>query len=98
MKIRLGARDDFLRRYGVAEGWEATTLGAVGHVVGGGTPSRDESRFWSGGQIPWATPTDLTENASKYISKTAECITEAGLASSAATLLPTGSILYTSRA
>jgi type I restriction enzyme S subunit len=98
MRISLGARHDFLRRYGVADSWRARTLGDLARVVGGGTPSRDEGRFWIGGNIPWATPTDLTANQAKYITKTAECITEAGLASSAASLLPAGSILYTSRA
>jgi type I restriction enzyme, S subunit len=98
MHISLGARHEFLRRHGVPDGWQAKELGNLARVVGGGTPSRDESRFWLGGNIPWATPTDLTENQAKYISKTAECVTQAGLTSSAATLLPAGSILYTSRA
>ena len=98
MNANLGARQDFLRRHGVADGWEARVLGDLAQVVGGGTPSRDESRFWRGGEIPWATPTDLTANHAKYIRATAECITEAGLASSSATLLPAGSILHTSRA
>ena len=98
MDISLGARHDFLRRYGLAKQWEPRSLGQLARVVGGGTPSRDEHRFWSGGTIPWATPTDLTANQAKHISKTAECITEAGLMSSAAELLPVGSILYTSRA
>jgi type I restriction enzyme S subunit len=98
MVISLGARHDFLRRYGIPDRWRAKTLGDLAQVVGGGTPSRDESRFWIGGKIAWATPTDLTANHAKYIAKTAECITEAGLASSAATLLPAGTVLYTSRA
>ena len=98
MRISAGARHDFLRRYGIVETWESRTLGEIASVVGGGTPSRDVHRFWSGGAIPWATPTDLTENQGKRISRTAECITQAGLLSSAATLLPAGSILYTSRA
>lgn len=98
MKISLGARHDFLRRFGVAVGWTQTELCGLADVVGGGTPSRDESRYWHGGKIPWATPTDLTANNSRYISRTAECITEAGLAESAATMLPVGAVLYTSRA
>jgi type I restriction enzyme, S subunit len=98
MHISLGARHDFLRRNGVADNWTAKTLGELARVVGGGTPSRDESRFWVGGEIPWATPTDLTANQGKYISSTAECITEAGATSSAASVLPAGTILYTSRA
>ena len=98
MHISQGARHDFLRRYGVPDGWEAHCLGQLARVVGGGTPSREEPRFWVGGTIPWATPTDLTANKTKHISKTAECITQTGLMSSAAELLPTGAILYTSRA
>lgn len=98
MHISLGARHDFLRRYGVAAEWEVRELGDLAQVVGGGTPSRDDNRYWVGGTIPWATPTDLTQNSAKYISKTGECITEAGHLSSAATFLPAGAILYTSRA
>ncbi len=98
MQNKLDARRDFLRKHGIPEQWRPVTLGEVADLVGGGTPSRDEGRFWQGGTIPWATPTDLTANESKYISQTAESITRVGLSSSAATLLPVGSILYTSRA
>jgi type I restriction enzyme S subunit len=98
MRISLDALHNSLLRYGVVDGWRAQTLGDLARVIGGGTPSRDEGRFWIGGTIPWATPSDLTANQAKYITKTAECITDAGLASSAAALLPAGSILYTSRA
>ena len=98
MPISLDARHELLRKHGITENWEAKQLGDLAKVVGGGTPSRDENRFWTGGQIPWATPTDLTNNRIKYINNTAEHITELGVASSAATLLPVGSVLYTSRA
>jgi len=98
MTINLGARHAFLRKYGIPSGWQQHQLGNLAKIVGGGTPSRSESRFWNCGVIPWATPTDITENNSKYIQKTSEYITEAGLQSSAATLLPAGTILYTSRA
>lgn len=98
MHSSFGARHDFLRRHGVPENWEPRPLGQLARIVGGGTPSRDEQRFWTGGTIPWATPTDVTANHSKSISTTAECITQAGLLSSAAELLPRGSVLYTSRA
>jgi type I restriction enzyme S subunit len=98
MQIRLDARHDFLRKHGIPDNWKPVKLGDLADVVGGGTPSRDEGRFWQGGTIPWATPTDLTANESKHIGNTAESITDAGLTSSAATLLPKGAVLYTSRA
>lgn len=98
METSLGARHDFLRRYRHPQDWRAVEIDALVDVIGGATPSREESRYWSGGEIPWATPTDLTGNNSKYINRTAECITESGLAECAARVLPVGSVLYTSRA
>lgn len=98
MYISLGARHHFLRKHGVPDGWIPVEIRDLAEVVGGATPDREESRYWIGGQIPWATPTDLTANASKYISTTAEYITEAGFASCAARILPAGTVLYTSRA
>jgi type I restriction enzyme, S subunit len=98
MQNKLDALHYFLRKYGTPQNWLPVTLGDLADIVGGGTPKRDDSRFWQGGTIPWATPTDLTANNSKHITHTEESITETGLSSSAATLLPEGTILYTSRA
>jgi type I restriction enzyme S subunit len=98
MQVSPDARHDFLRRHGIAKKWLPHNLGQLARIVGGGTPSRDEQRFWAGGTIFWATPTDVTANQSKYISETPERITQAGLLSSAAELLPAGTVLFTSRA
>lgn len=73
------------------------TLADAATVVGGGTPSRSQSTYWNG-DIPWATPTDITGLSGRFISETAASITEAGLASSSATLLPPNSLLMTTRA
>lgn len=40
------------------DGWKSTTLGALGHPLSGGTPSRSDSRFW-GGDIPWVSSKDM---------------------------------------
>jgi type I restriction enzyme S subunit len=61
-------------------------------IVGGGTPSRDVKSFWHGG-IPWVTPGELTKLHGKYVRETAETISQAGLASSGANLLPAGALL-----
>jgi type I restriction enzyme, S subunit len=92
------ARHTFLRRFGVPAGWEAIQLGKLAKIVGGGTPSREESRYWAKGTIAWATPTDITANNDKYLYATAEYISEVGMLESAATLLPIGTVLFTSRA
>ena len=79
------------------DGWQDLTLAEVATVAGGGTPSRSERAYWNG-DIPWATPTDVTGLSGRMISRTASTITEAGLASSSATLLPPNSLLMTTRA
>lgn len=81
----------------IPENWMAMTLTDAATVVGGGTPKRSEPGYWNG-DVPWATPTDVTGLSGRIISETASSITEAGLASSAATLLPPNSLLMTTRA
>jgi type I restriction enzyme S subunit len=77
--------------------WTESRLDQLAHISSGGTPSRDIGEFW-GGDIPWVTPTDITACHTNYVSETTDRITKKGLLSSAAKLLPTGTILLTSRA
>lgn len=81
----------------IPEEWQVMPLGSVTTIVSGGTPNTETAEYWENGVIPWATPTDITSNG-KYIYTTARFITRKGLESSAAVLLPTGSVLMTSRA
>ena len=76
-------------------GWEVKRLGEVAEVVGGGTPSTFNSKYWNGG-INWFTPTEI--GLSKYTYKSMRRITKDGLNNSSAKLLPIGTILLTSRA
>ena len=77
--------------------WRELSLGTLADITSGGTPSRDVKEFW-GGDIPWVTPTDITACRSNYLYDSANRITEKGLLSSSAKILPPGSILFTSRA
>lgn len=77
--------------------WVPTTLGELGKVFGGGTPSTAKPEYW-GGPHAWLTPSDVTACKTLRIRKTARTLTESGLASCAATLLPPHSVLMTSRA
>ncbi len=79
------------------EEWMAMTLADAATVVGGGTPSRAQSTYWNG-DVPWATPTDVTGLSGRTIAETASYVTETGLANSSATLLPPYSLLMTTRA
>ncbi|TIL51684.1 restriction endonuclease subunit S [Mesorhizobium sp.] len=77
--------------------WTASPLEKLAEITSGGTPSRAIDEFWNG-SIPWVTPTDVTSCRTNYLHDTKEKITPSGLASSSATLLPIGSLLFTSRA
>lgn len=66
-------------------------------IYNGSTPSTTDVENF-GGEIPWVTPKDLADQQKKYISRGERNITEKGLASIGNCLLPTGTILLTSRA
>lgn len=74
-----------------------STYDDVAVIGGGGTPKTGVPDYWDG-EIPWATPTDITALDIPSIASTSRTITEDGLANSSARLYPTGSILMTSRA
>jgi len=80
------------------EGWQWATMEGIADVIGGGTPKSKESRYYEGGEIPWLTPADLSGYKNKYVTRGRRNITEEGLNSSSAKLMPAGSVLFTSRA
>lgn len=82
---------------GFSDDWEETRLDHLAAVVGGGTPSSTVAEYW-GGEVPWCTPTDITAEASRYLTNPERSITKQGLAASAATLLPAGALLLCTRA
>lgn len=82
---------------GFEKKWKETAIGEMGEVSSGGTPDSSKDIFW-GGNVLWATPTDITALKSRYISDTERKITEQGLIESAAKLLPTGTLLVCTRA
>lgn len=77
--------------------WIHTTIGALGEVVGGATPSTKNPKYW-GGDVPWVSPRDLTGYHYRYISSGERNITEDGLQSCSTRMLPPGTILFSSRA
>lgn len=77
--------------------WPMAAIGEVCDVVSGATPKTGEPGHW-GGDIRWATPKDLSELGQKYIADTPRKITEQGLRSCSARMLPAQSVLFSSRA
>ena len=83
--------------FDLPELWTFARLKHIGGIVGGGTPKTNISKYWDG-NIPWLTPADLSGYDSMYISSGSRTITDFGLKSSSAQMLPANSILYSSRA
>ncbi|WP_216638746.1 restriction endonuclease subunit S [Mycobacterium asiaticum] len=74
----------------VPESWTVAAIDEHFSVVSGGTPSRSNATYWSGGTIPWVKTTEVNYSV---ITETEEHITQAGLNGSAAKLLPPGTLL-----
>ena len=80
------------------EEWKECTLSDLGTIVGGATPSTKDSSNYENGSIAWITPKDLSTHTERFISHGERNITEKGLKSCSAQLMPPNSILFTSRA
>ena len=78
--------------------WIWVRLCSIGQIIGGGTPSTDIKEYWDNGTVSWITPADMGENRTKYITTTQRKISEQGLSKSSATLMPSNSIVMSSRA
>ena len=92
-KLKKGMIDElFLQKLILKEfdnEWEEISIGAIGTVVTGGTPSKKESKFW-GGDFAWVTAQDFTE---KYIYNSVLKLTDKGKKKSRT--IPRNSVLVT---
>lgn len=77
------------------QGWEIKRLGEVCEIVSGSTPKTGEPSYWDGEHY-WVTPAEL--DGAKYISSTSRTITDTGVKSAHLQLLPSGTVLLSSRA
>ncbi|MCB4929561.1 restriction endonuclease subunit S [Streptococcus mutans] len=70
-------------------------MGEVAEVVGGGTPSTSIQDYWDG-DIDWYSPAEIGNQI--FLKGSQKKITELGIQSSSAKILPVGTVLFTSRA
>ena len=74
-------------------GWKTKNLGDLCQVIGGGTPSKDKAKYYSG-DIPWATVRDMR---SEVITETECKITKEAVKSSATNIIPRGNVVIATR-
>ncbi len=79
------------------KGWPTRKVEDVTEIVSGATPRTDNESYWDG-DVNWVTPKELSGLESIYIDETERRITRQGLESCAASILPPGSVLFSSRA
>ena len=72
-------------------------LRELGEIVSGSTPDTSIKEYWYG-DIPWITPADLTDHNEIFLTKELRRITEKGYKSCSTSLIPPGSIVFSSRA
>ncbi|MFI0400848.1 MAG: restriction endonuclease subunit S [Thiolinea sp.] len=83
----------------IPAGWEAGTLFDLGEIVGGSTPSRENSENFTTSGTAWITPKDLSNNKRNiFISKGETDITNDGIKNASLKILPKHTILLSSRA
>ena len=78
--------------------WTTGTISDLGTVVGGSTPSKAKPEYYTESGIAWITPKVLSNNKSKFVSHGENDITELGLRNSSASIMPEGTVLFSSRA
>ena len=77
-------------------GWRRGNIRRFATMKTGHTPSRSVPEYWADTTIPWFTLADvwqLRDGQQVYLGKTANTISELGLANSAAELLPAGTVV-----
>lgn len=76
--------------------WQLTKIKYVANVMSGATPKKSIAEYWDG-EIPFVTPADFSTK-DHYISKGGNFITKAGMYSCSTSLLPSGSVIVSTRA
>ncbi|WP_424402032.1 restriction endonuclease subunit S [Pasteurella sp. PK-2025] len=75
--------------------WKKSKLTDVIDIIGGGTPKRSCDEYWNG-DIPWLSVVDFN-NGMRFISKSAETITQLGLEKSSTKLLKVNDLIISAR-
>jgi len=74
--------------------WEMVPLKYLCSFSGGGTPSKDNLSYWSGGDIPWVSPKDMK---SFWIDETQDKLTEKAVEESSTNFVEAGALLMVVR-
>ena len=100
-KARIAEKDEYNlsgERYKVQVAlnsqFELRPLGELCDIFGGGTPSKQEDKFWNDGKIPWISSRHIDERGQVVGN---DWITEEGLKNSSSRIAPVNSTIFITR-
>lgn len=82
----------------VPKGWSVQPVGDVVECVGGATPDTKDPSYWDPEEHAWTTPKDLSGLTAPVLLRTERRLSSKGLAKIGSGLMPSGSLLMSSRA
>ena len=82
----------------VPKGWSVQPVGDVVECVGGATPDTKDPSYWGPEEHAWTTPKDLSGLTAPVLLRTERRLSSKGLAKIGSGLMPSGSLLMSSRA
>ncbi|MFO1430532.1 MAG: restriction endonuclease subunit S [Candidatus Competibacteraceae bacterium] len=77
--------------------WRETKFKFVSRIISGGTPQSGNPDYWDG-PITWLTPVDLGNKGSDAIYESARRLTTAGVKAAGLEILPSGTVVISTRA
>jgi len=90
--------DEVLKRE-IPKGWKHGNLSDLGEIIGGSTPPREISDYFSKTGTAWITPKDLSQNkGNKFIARGELDVSEKGIKNASLRIMPKGTILLSTRA
>ncbi|MFX4315323.1 hypothetical protein F8O53_26040, partial [Enterobacter sp. 63] len=81
----------------IPKNWNIASIKYTSKIINGSTPKSDVEGYWDG-DITWITPTDLSQKEDIYIKSSIRKLTNNGLNSCGASLVPAHSLIISTRA
>ena len=76
--------------------WEMVELGTLAKLVGGSTPSKENSSYWENGNVDWITCSDFS-NSPMYIEDSIRKITEKAVKENSTSIVPKDTLVLVTR-
>lgn len=76
--------------------WEMVELGTLAKLVGGSTPSKENTSYWENGNVDWITCSDFS-NSPMYIEDSIRKITEKAVKENSTSIVPKDTLVLVTR-